>query len=244
MFFSIVVPTYNEEQYIERCLRSILNQDVNRSDYEIIVSDGNSLDKTRTIAEELADKIVVKEQRGASIQRNYGSQHANGDILVFVDADTQLDCQFLSMVKQQFSNTHVVGVTGIAFPADGRFLQRFVYRATYWLVHIFHWFNISLFPGMCVAYRRPTFKQVNGFREDFTTLEDLDLSKRISTLGKMRIASKAHAFVSTRRIEQHLITTVAYHIYCDMRYLLTGKGPHRYPKVEEIHTWKDLWKTH
>jgi glycosyltransferase involved in cell wall biosynthesis len=243
MLFSIIVPAYNEEKYIEQCLRSILQQTVDRPEYEIIVSDGASSDNTQTIAKQLSDKIVVNERRGASVQRNYGAQQAQGDILVFIDADTTLDKYFLSALKEQFKDQRVVAVSGIAYPADGNLPQRLVYRATYRLMQIFHFMNLSLFPAMCVAYRKRAFDDAGGFREDFTTLEDLDLSKRVSKSGLTKIAARAHAYSSTRRIQKHLVSTVAYHIFCDMRYLLTGKGPRRYPKAEEIQSWRDLWKS-
>jgi glycosyltransferase involved in cell wall biosynthesis len=243
MFFSIIVPTYNEEHFIEKCLRSIIKQDISRSEFEVIVSDGASTDKTNNIAEKLADRIIVNEKKGASVQRNYGAQHAKGEILVFIDADTYLDHNFLEAIKEQFGDKNVVAVAGIAYPSDGELLQRFVYRATYILMQVLHSINLSLFPAMCVAYRRQTFESAGGFREDFTTLEDLDLSKRVSKLGVTKIATRAHAFTSTRRIHKHLMTTVAYHIFCDIRYLLTGKGPRRYPKVEELQSWRDLWKS-
>jgi glycosyltransferase involved in cell wall biosynthesis len=243
MQFSFIVPTYNEEQYIEPCLNSIRQQNLQRTEYEVIVSDGNSHDHTRDRAARFADRIVINEKRGASVQRNYGAKHATGDVLVFIDADTKICPDFLSILKIYFTDPATVAVTGIAFPADGYLPQRFVFRATYWLVYVFHWLHLSLFPGMCVAYRRDAFESVQGFCEDYTTLEDLDLSKRIAILGKTQVASKAHAYTSTRRIEKHLISTVAYHIYCDARYLITGKAPRRYPKVEELQSWRDLWKS-
>jgi len=243
MLFSIIVPTYNEEKFIERCLQSILQQTIDRAEFEILVSDGASSDKTRSIAENYTDKIEVNEKKGASVQRNYGAKHANGDIFVFIDADTYLDRGFLAALKEQFIDQNVVAVSGIAYPADGKLPQRLVYRGTYLLMQILHSLNLSLFPAMCVAYRKDAFERAGGFREDFTTLEDLDLSKRVSKLGITKIARRAHAFSSTRRIHKHLFTTVAYHIYCDVRYLFTGKGPRRYPKVEELQSWRDLWKS-
>jgi glycosyltransferase involved in cell wall biosynthesis len=243
MFISIIVPAYNEELFIEKCLLSVIHQEFVRSEFEVIVSDGGSSDKTNTIAKKLADRIVVHEKKGASVQRNYGAKQAKGEILVFLDADTYLDSNFLIAIKEQFVDSNVVAVAGIAYPADGKLPQRFVYRATYILMRVLHFAKLSLFPAMCVAYRKKAFESAGGFREDFTTLEDLDLSKRVSKLGITKIAIRAHAFSSTRRIHKHLVTTVAYHIFCDVRYLLTGKGPRRYPKVEELHSWRDLWKS-
>jgi cellulose synthase/poly-beta-1,6-N-acetylglucosamine synthase-like glycosyltransferase len=242
MQFSVIVPTYNEEQYIEACLRSILQQDIDRSEYEIIVADANSSDKTRVLAESLADQIVVTQKRGIALGRNLGARSATGDIFVFVDADAMLQPSFLRKLQKRFSNSKIVGVTGIASASDGTLPQRFVYHATYWLVRFFLWFHLPLFPGICVAYRRDPFWQVKGFREDFGIVEDLDLSRRISKIGKVVFDPQAKATVSTRRLSKHLATTVGYHIYNDLRYLFTGTAAKQYPKMEETHSWKDLWK--
>jgi cellulose synthase/poly-beta-1,6-N-acetylglucosamine synthase-like glycosyltransferase len=242
MQFSVIIPTYNEEQYIVPCLRSILQQDVDRSEFELIVSDANSFDKTRSLAEPLADKIVVTHARGIALGRNLGARSATGDIFVFVDADAILQPSFLRKLRERFVNPNIVGVTGVARAYDGTLSQRFVYRATYWLVRFFLWFHLPLFPGICVAYRREPFWEIQGFREDFGIVEDLDLSRRISKTGKVAFAAQANATVSARRLSKHLATTVGYHIYNDLRYLFTGTAARQYPKIEETHSWKDLWK--
>lgn len=244
MEFSIIVPTYQEEACIEKCLRSIAQQDYKRSEYEIIVSDAHSTDRTVEKARQFADKVIINDQRGIAYGRNAGAQNARGDILVFIDADVTLSSDFLIQCHQVFNNPPVVGMTGIAKPSDGGIMQRLVYRSTYCLVRIFHLFGVSLFPGICVAYRREAFKKLEGFREDFGIVEDLDLSRRISRLGICRINKKARAFVSTRRLEKHLLSTVIFHVYSDIKYLLTGKASKYYPKVEEVNSWKDLWQNH
>jgi glycosyltransferase involved in cell wall biosynthesis len=242
MQFSIIVPTYNEEKYIAPCLRSILQQTIDRSEYEIIISDANSLDQTSVIAGPLADKIVMTRERGIALGRNLGARSATGDIFVFVDADAILQPLFLQKLQERFTNSNIVGVTGIANAYDGALMQRFVYKATYWLVRFLGWIHLPLFPGICVAYRREPFWQVHGFREDFGIVEDLDLSRRISKIGKLFFEPQAKATVSARRLSKHLVTTVGFHIYNDLRYLLTGTVARRYPKIEETNSWKDLWK--
>lgn len=243
MEFSVIIPTYMEAGYIENCLQSISRQKYKRTEFEIIVSDSRSSDKTVEIASRFADIVIVDDRRGISYGRNAGAKEASGNILVFVDADAILAPDFLSYCHQEFSNLSVVGITGIAKPNDGGILQRFIYTGTYCMVYLFHFFGLSLFPGICVAYRSKVFTEVGGFREDFGIVEDLDLSRRISKMGITKIIHQARAFVSTRRLERHLVATVAYHIYSDLRYLLIGKAHRHYPKNEETHSWKDLWKT-
>lgn len=136
----------------------------------------------------------------------------------------------------------VVAVTGRAIPADGTWFPRFVYHATYALVGFFNAFSLPLFPGLCVAYRRRAFEEVGGFREDFGISEDLDLSRRISKLGRCVYERRARAFVSTRRLEHHALSTVLFHIYHDLRYLFFGKTARYYPKSEELTNATDLWR--
>jgi glycosyltransferase involved in cell wall biosynthesis len=242
MEFSIIVPTYQEEEYITRCLQSIAQQDYKREDFEIIVSDAHSTDRTLENARQYCDRIILNDRRGIAYGRNAGAQTALGDILVFLDADATLSRDFLFQCHQVFQISSVAGMSGIASPNDGGLIQRFVYRGTYCLVRIFHFFHISLFPGICIAYRRDIFMKLGGFREDFGIVEDLDLSRRISRVGLCTVNKKARAFVSTRRLEKHLLSTVTFHIYSDIKYLLTGKASTYYPKAEEMNSWKDLWQ--
>ncbi|MBN1331003.1 MAG: glycosyltransferase [Candidatus Heimdallarchaeota archaeon] len=91
-FVSIIVPTYNEERNIAICLQSLKN--LNYSNYEIIVSDGGSTDKTIDIAESMVSRVVVDETLPTGwIGKNWGCHlgylHARGEYLLFVDADTE-----------------------------------------------------------------------------------------------------------------------------------------------------------
>lgn len=243
MKYSIIVPTYNEEGAIRQCLESIRNQKYDRSQFEIIVSDANSTDQTQSIVKSLCDTIVSTKQRGIALGRNLGAARAKGEFIIFVDADATLQSEYLNSCERSFRDPTVVAVTGIARPADGTIFPRSVYAMTYLLARFFNMFGLSLFPGICVAYRADTFRKLKGFREDFGIVEDLDLSRRASKLGKCVVQKQAIAYVSTRRLERHALSTVLFHIYSDLKYLLTGKAAPRYPKREEMSSWRDLWKT-
>lgn len=242
MRYSVIVPTYNEEQYVARCLQSIADQRYDRRQFEIILADADSTDKTQSVAKPLCDKIVSTNKRGIAIGRNLGAVNAVGEYLVFIDADAVLDKDFLVQLDRSFLDKSVVAVSGVANPSDGEIFQRFVYRSTYALTRVFNTFGLSMFPGICAAYRRKEFIEVRGFREDFGIVEDLDLSRRISSLGKCVVNPSAVAHVSTRRLERHAVSTVLFHIYSDIKYLITGKAAKEYLKHEEHHSWRDIWK--
>lgn len=199
MTFSFIIPTYQEEKYIAACLESIRNQILENDELEIIVSDACSTDMTRSIAQRYTEKIEITEKRGIAIGRNLGAAQAKNEIIVFIDADTVLDPSFLSECKKTFTDKTIIGMTGIAHPYDGSFLPRFVYTGTYILVRFFSFWGLNLFPGICAAYRTESFRNAGGFREDLGVVEDLDLSRRISQLGKCAVQeeSKGRRFNTT-----------------------------------------------
>lgn len=87
--YSFVVPTYNSERTIEKCLRSIKNQKVKGS--ELIVVDDSSTDRTIQIAKKYANETILKEKRsGPAKSRNMGWKKSKGKIIIFVDSDVYL----------------------------------------------------------------------------------------------------------------------------------------------------------
>ena len=85
---SIVVPLYNKEEYIQRCIDSLLSQTYEH--LEILIVDDGSTDRSGEIADAVRDErlvVIHQENRGLSEARNTGINHSSGDYLVFVDAD-------------------------------------------------------------------------------------------------------------------------------------------------------------
>lgn len=92
---SIIIPAYNAEEYISRCIESCLNQSY--KDIEIIVVDDGSNDRTVDVCKKYTDcrlKIIEKSNEGVSRTRNVGINHAKGELILFLDADDFLyeDC--------------------------------------------------------------------------------------------------------------------------------------------------------
>lgn len=97
MKISVIIPTYNEENVILECLRSLRGQTY--SDFEVIVVDDGSLDKTLKVVSSFKSKyrleILKQDHKGPGAARNLGASRARGEILVFVDADMTFDKRFL-----------------------------------------------------------------------------------------------------------------------------------------------------
>jgi len=98
MSFSIIVPVYNSELTIRRCLESLQNQSF--SDFEAILINDGSQDNSGDICKALAEsdtrfKYVEQENRGVSAARNVGIQSAEGDFIVFLDSDDSYESEYL-----------------------------------------------------------------------------------------------------------------------------------------------------
>lgn len=126
MRFSIVIPAYNEEEMIAKTLLSLRRLGTPRKDYEVIVVDNNSKDKTGEIARANgADKVVFESEPGTNFAREAGRKAATGEIIAFLDADTTPPIDWLSKIEESLSRKNVVAVSG---PYDYGFegIMRFV----------------------------------------------------------------------------------------------------------------------
>ncbi|NOQ78330.1 MAG: glycosyltransferase, partial [Gammaproteobacteria bacterium] len=102
---SVIIPAYNEEEFIEKTLKSVFSC---VSEYvghvEIIVVDNNSKDNTGEIAASMGAKVVFEPKNQIARARNAGAEQAMGDYLVFVDADTLLEGDILDKVSDNLSS--------------------------------------------------------------------------------------------------------------------------------------------
>lgn len=113
MKFSIVIPAYNEEEVIAKTLNSLRRLGTPRKDYEVIVVDNNSKDRTTEIAKEKgADKVIFEGEPGTNFAREAGRKQAKGEIIVFLDADTTPPMDWLSRIEEDLARPGVVAVSG------------------------------------------------------------------------------------------------------------------------------------
>lgn len=104
---SIIIPAYNEEKYIERCLHSILNQSF--KDFEVIMVDDGSTDATKHIVRKYPVLLLEQSHKGPGLARNLGAKNAKGKILVFVDADMEFDRNFLERLVAPIQKGDAMG---------------------------------------------------------------------------------------------------------------------------------------
>lgn len=122
---SVVIPTYNEEKNIERCLEALNEQTIPREDFKVIVVDGQSTDRTVEIAQRYADKVIQQVSKGVGGARNDSAMMARGDIIVTTDADCISYSEWLEVVQGHFEDESVIAVTGFLDPLDFKSLNRY-----------------------------------------------------------------------------------------------------------------------
>ncbi len=178
-FVSIILPVFNEERYLEACLKTLRESTYPKEKYEIITVDNGSLDNSLHIARQLADLALVLPNVNVGAVRNFGVKHARGDILIFLDSDCLVPEDWIhqGVALLLAEKTHVYG--GNLNLRDKPF-----WVEKFWLLDN----NNSGTPqhhllGSCIFIRKHTFLEAGGFNEDITSGEDSALSKTLERLG-------------------------------------------------------------
>ena len=100
--FSIIIPVYNVEKYIKKCLDSVVNQTV--KDYEVILINDGSTDNSMEIAKKYSFKIINQKNQGQSAARNHGIKEAKGDYIVFLDSDDTIEKDYLEKIEESLKD--------------------------------------------------------------------------------------------------------------------------------------------
>ncbi|MEK6867781.1 MAG: glycosyltransferase [Nanoarchaeota archaeon] len=118
MKVSVIVVTLNEEQNIHACLDALVKQDVPKEDYEVLVVDGASKDKTQEIVQSFAKehhtvRLIVEKNGSIARCRNIGIQQSTYDHIAFTDADCVVPADWLRRLKRGYAR-HTVGIKNLA----------------------------------------------------------------------------------------------------------------------------------
>lgn len=100
--FSIIIPVYNVEKYIDSCLKSVMNQTF--KDYEVIVVNDGTKDNSMDIVKKYDVKVIEQKNQGLSAARNTGVKHAKGDYLIFLDSDDSWNKDLLKELSKSIKN--------------------------------------------------------------------------------------------------------------------------------------------
>lgn len=211
MSISIIIPTLNEAVALAAQAHRLPSA-------EIIVADGGSLDETTQIAIAYGWRVVAA-QRGRGTQMNAGARVAQGDVLLFLHADTRLPPDAEGLIHNALADATVCGGNfSLCFDGDTR-----AANCLTWLYPFLRWGGIC-YGDSAIFIRRAIFDELGGY-QDFPLFEDVDLFRRMKRHGKFaRLAAKA--ITSSRRFEGRFLRTFAHWSCLQVLYWL-GVSPHR-----------------
>ncbi len=194
----MVIPTFQEGEYIAATLSKLVKT---KPSIGIVVVDGGSQDDTVEVAKRFTNNTYQIQKRGISKARNYGANRADGDIVVFLDADVYPPPGFVEKLLTTFDNTTVVGATCRIMPAQPTFAEFAFFQFYNLLIRFCTKFKPHS-RGEFLAVRKDVFLSVNGFDESMPCLEDHDLAHRLSKQGKFVFITNLIVYESLRRFRK------------------------------------------
>jgi glycosyltransferase involved in cell wall biosynthesis len=186
-FISIIIPVHNGENYIDKCLDSLLASTYNP--YEIIVVDDASTDKSAEISREKGALVLrLDRQSGPAAARNFGAEKAKGEILFFVDSDIVVRPDTVAHIAEDFiNNPEIMAVFGSYddSPAASDWLSQFR-NLFHHYIHQNSQSEAKTFWAGCGAIYRDIFLKFNGFNQSLyakPSIEDIELGLRMWKSG-------------------------------------------------------------
>lgn len=175
---SIIIPVFNEEQFIGKCLRHLMAYG---KEAEIIVVDGGSDDSTVAIAQEFPVKVFSSE-KGRAKQMNFGAQKATKEILYFLHADTLPPETFIEDIYSSILQGNDGGCFKVRFEGGPWLMSLNSYLSQ---------FNMSWSGGgdQSLFLFASRFTELGGFNDALQIMEDFDLVDRLEKVGKFDIIS-------------------------------------------------------
>ncbi|BCB96553.1 glycosyl transferase [Dissulfurispira thermophila] len=188
MKISVIIPAFNEEKHIKACIKSAKNIEP----FEIIVVDGSSTDKTKELAKE-EGVFVIQSPKGRGIQMNIGASIANGDILLFLHADSVITNRV--DIRDYIAMGYIGGFFRLRFN-DSSISTK--------LVEFFANLRARMlslpYGDQAIFIKNDLFKKIGGFKE-YPFLEDIEFVRRLKKFGKLRYIQH-NVIASSRRIQK------------------------------------------
>ncbi len=178
---SFIIPAFNEEHNIAQTIAAIHRYGGDPADYEILVIDHGSGDRTEAVAQDLGATVYRRPGGTIASLRNFGAGRATGEIIVFLDADVDLTAEwnkhFPEIERELKRNSQLVTGSHCSAPPDGTWIERFWFRNFATQRHASH-----IGSGHLII-RRDFFLELNGFDSDLRTGEDYEFSRRALSSG-------------------------------------------------------------
>lgn len=187
MKVSVVIPCYNEEKYIGKCLESLINQ--TDAPDEIIVVNNNCVDKTVEIAKKFGARIVKEEKQGMISARNTGFNSATYEIIAKPDADSILPPDWISKIKEQFKDPNLGALSGPAAYFSTPIFSEISKFGTFLVFSVIALlFGHPMLTGPNMVLRKSLWEKVKNdvCLSDKEVHEDVDISIHLNPITKIK----------------------------------------------------------
>ena len=194
---SVVIPAYNAESVIQHCLDALERQSIDRTKFEVIVVDDGSTDNTAAIVSaNNSCKLIRQDNQGPAAARNRGANEAQGNVVIFIDADCEPSSSWLDeMLKPFEKEDNLTAVKGAYKTRQTSLISRFTqiefeYKYTKLVKHEY----VDFIDSYSAAFKKDVFLKMEGFDTSFPTAcaEDADFSFKLAKSGyKIRFNPKA-----------------------------------------------------
>jgi glycosyltransferase involved in cell wall biosynthesis len=197
---SFIVPAYNEERLLGATLDALRAAALAIGEpYELIVADDGSTDRTAAIAAQHGAILVSVAHRQIAATRNSGARKANGDWLIFVDADTLVSEAVVRSAVEALRSGAVGGGAAVEFDGTVPLYARLLLPV---LVRSFRWAGLAA--GCFLFCTRNAFAAVGGFDEAFYGAEELVMSRALKRHGRFVVLRQA-VITSGRKLRTHSV---------------------------------------
>ncbi len=191
---SVIVPVYNAREFIGKCIEALIDQTFQHDNYEIIVVDDGSTDRTNDIVKNYPVKYIYQENHGPASARNNGADKAKGEIVIFTDSDCVPDKNWISEMLKPFEYPDVMAVKGAYRTEQRSIVARFAqleFEERFEMLEKVE--SIDMVDTYSAGFRKDVFLKMGGFDTSFPVAnnEDTELSYRMSERGYKMVFNPA-----------------------------------------------------
>lgn len=221
---TVIIPALNESEGMAHLLGQLAEQ--TRVPDQVVVADAHSTDATREVAEKLGALVV--EGGMPAVGRNAGAAVATGELLLFLDADVDLDPSFIEEAVEEFFDRGLTVAGARIEPLEREPRNLVACEVANFYLEAMQYVSPHA-SGFCMLTRTSTHEAIGGFDEAVLLAEDHDYAQRAAELGKFRILRCMPVRTSMRRIEKEGILQLAFkYVYCEL-HVVAGQKIYNLP---------------
>lgn len=224
-FFSIIIPTLNEENYLPRLLDSLIKQKIRN--FEVVVVDAMSEDRTLSIINNfkhlISIQIITVNNKNVSCQRNLGAKQARGEWLFFLDADSYIRPKSTKIAQEYIKKHHGLIYIPYFYPQENKQYPdiKLVTPIVNELVGLSQNLERPFSAGGTMIWEKNFFQLIGGFNEKILVTEDHEIIRRARQWGvRAKIIKPLKVRFSLRRLKREGRLVLFYKVIVSHLYLL------------------------